>query len=59
MAIYHVQADVISKGQDAKGFAAYLLRLDPDHARQHRRYLEREGHSREDLVASNSQTLPQ
>ena len=58
MAIYHVQADVISKGQNAKGFATYLLRLDQEHAPQHRRYLEREAHSREDLVASSSMALP-
>lgn len=58
MALYHVSADVISKGQGAKGFATYLLRLEQDKASQHRRYLEREAHSREDLVASGSMTFP-
>jgi MobA/MobL family protein len=62
MAIFHVSAAVISKGTSpggAVGFARYLERTDQDHATQHRRYLERDGHDADrDLVASGSACLP-
>ena len=62
MAIFHVSAAVISKGTSvggAVGFTRYLERTDQDHATQHRRYLERDGHDADrDLVASGSASLP-
>ena len=61
MALYHVHADVISKGQargGAAGFSAYLQREDRDHSTQMARYLQREGWSAEDLVAKGEGALP-
>ena len=57
MALFHVDASVISKGKTpggAVGFACYLT----GDAERMQRYLEREGHGREDLVASGAGALP-
>jgi hypothetical protein len=61
VALYHVHADVISKGQargGAAGFSAYLQREDRDRSTQMARYLHREGWSAEDLVATGEGGLP-
>ena len=61
MALYHVHADVLSKGQSrggAAGFSAYLQREDRDQSTQMARYLHREGWSAEDLVAKGEGGLP-
>ena len=61
MALFHVDASYIKKGTSeggATGFATYLERLTPDNATQFRRYLEREGHGADDLVASGHENLP-
>lgn len=61
MALYHVHAHVISKGQcegGSTGFAQYIARESPDKASQHVRYLHREGWSDEDLVAAGTASLP-
>ncbi len=73
MALFHVEADVISKGTargGSQGFAAYIARDDlsedgPDdggdgggNTTHHARYLVREGKAGDDLVATGSGGLP-
>src|SRR5712691_2966333 len=73
MALFHVEADVISKGTargGSQGFAAYIARDDlsedgPDdggngggNSTTHARYLVREGKAGDDLVATGSGGLP-
>ena len=61
MAIFHVDASVITKGKSpggAVGFASYLTGAERGNATRMQQYLEREGHSREDLVASGAGALP-
>ena len=60
MALYHVHADVITKGTSvggATGFARYMAREDPDNATQVVRYIDRAG-GREDLVAKGYGGMP-
>jgi len=62
MAMFHVHASVISKGNSpggSTGFAQYIARAQPDKATQHTRYLARgEGDDTTDLVATGSGGLP-
>jgi hypothetical protein len=61
MALYHVHADVISKGQavgGSAGFAQYITRAD-GHATRHAHYLGRESHpAKDDLVEKGYGGLP-
>jgi MobA/MobL family protein len=61
VALYHVHAGVIRKGQSAggaTGFAQYIAREHPEHATQFARYVHREGWAKEDLVATGAGGLP-
>ncbi|HSX82028.1 MAG TPA: MobA/MobL family protein [Candidatus Saccharimonadia bacterium] len=73
MALFHVEADIISKGTargGSQGFAAYIARNDISHevregpsaedgnTTAHARYLVREGQAGDDLVATGSGGLP-
>jgi hypothetical protein len=61
MALYHVHASVISKGQSpggATGFAQYIAREGQEKSTQMARYVTREGATKEDLVAKGSGALP-
>ncbi len=61
MALYHVHAAVISKGQShggAKGFAQYIAREGQEHGTQALRYIQRDGSIKDDLVAKGSGALP-
>jgi hypothetical protein len=60
MPVYHLHADVITKGKTAggaAGFRAYISREAPDQASLLRRYID-PAHGREDLVASGRANLP-
>src|SRR5262249_8055051 len=61
MALFHVHADVISKGKTkggATGFAQYIAREQTDKATQYARYIGRDGTVADDLVAQGSGALP-
>jgi hypothetical protein len=61
MALFHINASVICKGKSqggAVGFARYLTGTEIGSATRTQRYLEREGHGRDDLVESGSGALP-
>jgi MobA/MobL family len=61
MALYHVHAGIISKGQHpggSAGFAAYLAREQDQAGQRYARYLGREGYGKEDLVDTGNQALP-
>jgi hypothetical protein len=61
MALYHVHADVIKKGQSkggATGFAQYIAREQTDKATQFARYIGRDGAVPDDLVAKGHGALP-
>src|SRR5262249_12232332 len=61
MALFHVHADVISKGKTkggATGFAQYIAREQTDKATQHARYIERDATAADALVAQGSGGLP-
>jgi len=60
MPVYHLHADVITKGKSqggAAGFRAYMEREPTNQASLLRRYID-PTHGREDLVASGSANLP-
>src|SRR5262249_26300944 len=57
MAVFHVDASVISKGKSAGGAVGFARYLTGD-AERMQRYLAREGHGRADLVASGAGALP-
>jgi hypothetical protein len=60
MPVYHLHADVITKGKTAggaAGFRAYISREAHDQASMLRRYID-PAHGREDLVASGQASLP-
>jgi hypothetical protein len=58
MPVFHVNTSYISRGGSASGFANYLHRLHDDQATQLRRYIDREGRAKEDLIASGHDHLP-
>ena len=61
MALYHVHAEVISKGQTkggATGFAQYIAREQTDKATQYARYIGRDEEEPDDLVATGAGGLP-
>jgi hypothetical protein len=61
MALYHVHAAVIRKGQTpggSAGFAQYLTREQTPEGARYARYLGREGYGKEDLVEQGHESLP-
>jgi hypothetical protein len=60
MALYHVHAAVIKKGQQggSQGFAHYILREQTPDAARYAKYLGREGYGRDDLVEKGQGALP-